>query len=113
SPSAPSTRPGSEAGHWRVTYFPDAVIYHIIGRSTDKVPTRMTYEFHRSQYLFYRKHYAASTPLPLRPIIPVGIVLRAVGQIVRYRVRHWQRRLRGQGKPSRSTASPGPKGGAS
>jgi GT2 family glycosyltransferase len=105
--------PYSPATHWRVTYFPDAVIYHLIGRSSDKVPTRMTYEFHRSQYLFYRKHYAVSTPLLLRPVIPVGIALRAVGQIVRYRVRHWQRRLRGQGRPSRSTAPPGPKGGAS
>jgi GT2 family glycosyltransferase len=111
TPCSPSSLGGS--GHWRVTYFPDAVIYHVIGRSSDKVPTRMTYEFHRSQYLFYRKHYAASTPLPLRPIIPVGIALRAAGQIVRYRVRHWQRRLRGQGDPSRSTASARSKGGAS
>lgn len=81
------------AENWRVVYLPEAVIYHHIGRSSDKVPTRMTYEFHRSQYLFYKKHYAATTPFFLRPIIPVGISLRAVGQLARYRFRHWKRLL--------------------
>jgi GT2 family glycosyltransferase len=76
---------------WRVTYFPDSIIYHLIGKSTDLAPTRMTYEFHRSQYLFYKKHYAATTPLLLKPIIPVGIWLRAIGKMARYRVRRLQR----------------------
>ncbi|HZT43833.1 MAG TPA: glycosyltransferase family 2 protein [Chthonomonadaceae bacterium] len=91
----------SHIAPWRVTYFPDAVIYHHIGKSSDKVPTRMTYEFHRSMYLFYKKHYAASTPLPVRPLIPVGIGMRAVGQMTRYRVNYWLRRLRGQERPRR------------
>ena len=76
------------SSHWRVTYLPDAVIYHFIGKSSDQVPTRMTYEFHRSQYIFYKKHYAARTPWLLRPIILPGIMLRATGQILRYRFRH-------------------------
>ena len=87
---------GPNGKNWRVTYFPDSVIYHLIGKSSDLVPTRMTYEFHRSQYLFYKKHYAASTPLPLRPLIPVGIGLRAVGQLFRYRLLYWKKRLRGE-----------------
>jgi GT2 family glycosyltransferase len=86
---------------WRVTYYPDAVIYHLIGKSSDQAPTRMTYEFHRSQYLFYRKHYAASTPLLLRPLIPAGIALRAIGTMSRYRIRYWQRRLTGREKRKR------------
>ena len=81
---------------WRVVYFPDAVIYHLIGKSSDLVPTRMTYEFHRSQHLFYKKHYAATTPLLLRPLIPVGIWLRAVGQLTRFRLLYWKKRLRGE-----------------
>ena len=89
---------GGLGSTWRVTYYPEAVIYHLIGKSSDKVPTRMTYEFHRSQYLFYAKHYRATTPFLLRPIIPVGIGLRAVGQMIRFRVRYWQRRLRGTEK---------------
>lgn len=82
----------NHANPWRVTYLPDAVIYHYIGKSSDMVPARMTYEFHRSQYLFYKKHYAAVTRMWLRPIILPGIVLRALGQIARYRVRYWQRK---------------------
>jgi GT2 family glycosyltransferase len=92
---------------WRVTYFPEAVIYHLIGKSSDQVPTRMTYEFHRSQYLFYKKHYAVRTPLPLRPLIPVGIALRAVGQMTRYRINYLRRRRRDR-KPG---SGAGPKGG--
>ncbi len=99
-------KPESAAPTWRVTYFPDAVIYHLIGKSTDKVPTRMTYEFHRSQYLFYKKHYAATTPLPLRPLIPVGIALRAVGQMARYRVNYLRRLLRGEEKPRKPPRGP-------
>jgi hypothetical protein len=64
---------------WRVAYDPDSIIYHLIGKSSDQVPTRMTWEFHRSQYLFYKKHYAATTFLLLRPIIPAGIAARAAG----------------------------------
>lgn len=84
-----------EAG-WRVVYFPDTVIYHIIGRSTNQVPTRMTYHFHRSMHRFYKKHYARRTPLYLRPLILPGIVARASGQILLYRWRHLQRRLSGR-----------------
>ena len=78
---------------WRVTYYPDSIIYHLIGKSTDLAPTRMTYEFHRSQHLFYKKHYAATTPLLLKPIIPVGIWMRALGKMARYRLRRLQRVL--------------------
>jgi GT2 family glycosyltransferase len=88
--------------NWRVTYFPDAVIYHLIGKSTDLAPTRMTYEFHRSQHLFYKKHYAASTPLLLRMIIPIGIWMRAIGKMARYRIRRLQRAITGADRNRRN-----------
>lgn len=81
-----------EAG-WRVVYYPDSVIYHIIGRASNKVPTRMTYMFHRSMYRFYRKHYAATTPLLIRPLILPGLALRASGQLAKYRWRNITRRF--------------------
>lgn len=80
--------------HWRVIYFPESVIYHIIGRASNKVPTRMTYMFHRSMYRFYRKHYAKTTPFYVRPIILPGLALRASGQLVKYRWRNILRRFR-------------------
>lgn len=91
--------PAEETACWRVAYNPYAVIYHLIGKSSEQVPTRMTYEFHRSQYLFYKKHYAATMPFLLRPVIPIGIMLRASGQLLIYRYRNikgrfvrWRRR---------------------
>ncbi len=83
----------SNLGH-EVVYYPESVIMHIIGRASDKVPTRMTYEFHRSMYRFYRLHYAATTPILVRPLILPGLALRSIGQLARYRWRNIQRRLR-------------------
>ncbi len=80
---------------WRVTYLPDSIIYHLIGRSSDQVPTRATFYFHTSMYRFYKKHYAKKTPLLLRPLIVPGIAARAAGQIVRYRWRNLKRRFSG------------------
>jgi GT2 family glycosyltransferase len=82
----------NQAG-WRVAYFPDSVIYHIIGRSSDQVPARATYYFHTSMYRFYKKHYARATPLLVRPLIVPGLIARAIGQITRYRIKNIQRRL--------------------
>ncbi|MBX7245738.1 MAG: glycosyltransferase family 2 protein [Candidatus Sumerlaeaceae bacterium] len=45
-------------GGWRVVYLPEARVTHHIGRSTRQVPGRMTYERHRSMWLFYKKHYS-------------------------------------------------------
>ncbi len=61
---------------WKTYYLPAAVVTHAIGRSTDLRPLRMVREFHRSMYRFYRKHYARTMPLPLRPLVPLGIWLR-------------------------------------
>ena len=55
---------------WKVAYCPDSVIYHLIGKSSDLAPTRMTYEFHRSQYLFYQKHYRHTMPTLDAPDCP-------------------------------------------
>jgi len=78
---------------WRVVYFPDSVIYHIIGRSSDQVPTRATFYFHTSMYRFYKKHYARSTSVFIRPLIIPGLMARAIGQLARYRIRNLQRRF--------------------
>jgi GT2 family glycosyltransferase len=83
---------------WRVVYYPDSVIYHIIGRSTSQVPTRMTYHFHASMYRFYKKHYARRTSIFVRPFIIPGLIARATGQIVRYQWRNFKRRLQRQGR---------------
>jgi GT2 family glycosyltransferase len=65
-----------QAGY-RVIYYPEPKIVHAIGRSTDLVANKMIITFHKSMYLFYKKHYARKTFLLLRPLVPVGLALRA------------------------------------
>ncbi len=61
----------------KVVYYPEAVIYHAIGRSTDLVANKMIRTFHQSMYRYYKKHYAKQTPFWMRPLVPVGLILRA------------------------------------
>ena len=62
---------------YRVAYFPGATIVHARAKSSDKNPNRMIIEFHRSMYRFYKKHYARSTSVFLRPLVPLGLIARA------------------------------------
>lgn len=62
---------------WKVVYYPDVVIYHAIGRSTDLVANKMIRTFHQSMYRYYKKHYLKKTTLWMRPLIPLGLFLRA------------------------------------
>lgn len=74
---------------WRVVYFPHALVTHVIGRSSDKAAERMIIAHHRSMWRFYQKHravFAPQVPLPLRPLVPVGIFLRVAVRIARRRV---------------------------
>lgn len=65
-----------EAG-WKVVYYPEAMVTHAIGRSSDKAVNAMIRQFHRSHQLFFRKHYAPRLPIWSRVIIPLGLWLRA------------------------------------
>lgn len=67
---------------WRVVYFPSAHILHHIGRATRKIAFRMTYERHRSMWLFYRKHYSRGIVL-LDAATWLGIVWRCVFMILK------------------------------
>lgn len=73
---------------WGITYVPDAVFTHAIGKSSNHAAERMIIAHHRSMWLFYKKHQAffdREMPLPLRPLVPVGIFLRVVVRIGRRR----------------------------
>jgi len=73
---------------WRVLYFPDAVITHAIGRSSDKAADRMILEHSRSMWKFYQKHrpfFQDRVPTLLKPLVPLGIYLRAYVRIARRR----------------------------
>ncbi len=61
---------------WEIYYLPEAEIVHCIGRSSDQIPLRMVWQFHRSMARFYRKHYASTWPPPLRWLPFLGVWVR-------------------------------------
>lgn len=75
---------------YRVAYFPGATIVHARAKSSDKNPNRMIIAFHRSMYRFYRKHYARSTSIFLRPLVLPGLIARAAFFIARNDYRHYK-----------------------
>ncbi len=75
---------------YRVAYFPGATIVHARAKSSDRNPNRMIIEFHRSMYRFYRKHYARSTSIFLRPLVLPGLIARATFFIARNDYRHFK-----------------------
>ncbi len=54
---------------FKVTYIPDAVVTHAIGRSTDKVANKMILRFHRSMFRYFVKHDVRKSFVLLRPFV--------------------------------------------
>lgn len=61
---------------WKVLYNPGVVILHHKGESSRRNRYRATLEFYRAMLVFYHKHYARQTSLPLRWLIVAAIYLR-------------------------------------
>jgi GT2 family glycosyltransferase len=57
---------------FKVVYYPEAVITHAIGRSTDKAPNRMIGRFHRSMLRFYTKNMLPKNFVLWRPFAWIG-----------------------------------------
>lgn len=62
---------------WKVVYYPGVTVLHY-KRESSKHSRRAQHEFNRAMEIFYRKHYAADTPLWLHWLILSGIALREV-----------------------------------
>jgi len=60
---------------WKIYYNPQVTVLHIKEAST-RHSRRARYEFYRAMGIFYRKHYADTTPLWLHWLIIGGIALR-------------------------------------
>lgn len=60
---------------WKIYYNPQVTVLHVKAAST-RYSRRARYEFYRAMDIFYRKHYAATTPFWLHWLIIGGIVLQ-------------------------------------
>jgi N-acetylglucosaminyl-diphospho-decaprenol L-rhamnosyltransferase len=64
-----------KAAGWKVYYNPSVVVQHVKRASFRKNP-QAAFEFERAMWLFYCKHYQATTPRLLNALICAGLVLR-------------------------------------
>jgi hypothetical protein len=60
---------------WNVYYFPGATILHY-KRESSRRSKKAQIEFYRAMYLFYAKHYRATTPFYLDWLVMSGIALK-------------------------------------
>lgn len=60
---------------WQVYYYPGVQILHY-KRESSRRSRRAQVEFYRAMYIFYRKHYARTTPLWLNALVLGGIAAR-------------------------------------
>jgi len=71
-----------KAAGWKIYYNPAIVVQHVKRASFRRNP-QAAYEFERAMWLFYRKHYRASTPGWLNVLICLGLALRGGMPLVR------------------------------
>ncbi len=62
---------------WKVMYYPDAEIGHYKGECSRSNSRKAAFEFHRSMYLFYKKHFADDYNPIINMVIYAGILLKA------------------------------------
>lgn len=79
---------------WKVMYFPGASVMHLRARSSDQNPVPMIIAFHRSMYLFFKKHYSGHSSLLTRAIVPLGLIFRGCLLIAHDRVTRLVKRRR-------------------
>jgi GT2 family glycosyltransferase len=63
---------------WKIYYNADVTVLHYkeaASKNDHAIRSKTRYEFYRAMYLFYRKHYAATTPLWLHGLVLMGLVL--------------------------------------
>lgn len=60
---------------WKVLYFPRVTVLHV-KRAASRQNPRTRLEFQRASLIFYRKHYAATTPRWLHLAVLLGLLLK-------------------------------------
>jgi GT2 family glycosyltransferase len=67
---------------WRVVYRPGVTVHHV-KRAASRASRRARFEFQRAMWLFYAKHYARQTNLPLHLLVVLGLSLRGGPRLLR------------------------------
>ena len=60
---------------WKVYYHPQVIVKHV-KRAASRRSKKAQFEFQRAMLIFYRKHYAATTPRLLHLAVLLGLLLK-------------------------------------
>ncbi|MEP7284547.1 MAG: glycosyltransferase family 2 protein [Chloroflexota bacterium] len=60
---------------WKALYYPQVTVLHV-KRAASRQNPRARQEFQRASLIFYRKHYAATTPHLLHWVVLLGLLLK-------------------------------------
>ncbi len=60
---------------WKVLYYPKVTVLHV-KRAASRQNPRAQKEFQRASLIFYRKHYAATTPRLIHLAVLAGLLLK-------------------------------------
>jgi GT2 family glycosyltransferase len=77
---------------WKVLYNGQVEVFHHKGESSRQRSTRSIVEFYRAMLVFYRKHYAKSTSLPIHWLVIAAIYLRGMLALAQNQARSSVRR---------------------
>lgn len=72
----------AQRGGWRVVYYPQARVTHLVGVCSRQAPARSLIAFHRSAYCFYRTHVTRSAWDLRNAVAVAGLSLRLVVLLV-------------------------------
>jgi N-acetylglucosaminyl-diphospho-decaprenol L-rhamnosyltransferase len=67
---------------WKVFYYPGVQVIHYKRAASTGSP-KAQYEFWRAAYIFYQKHYASTTILPVRWLLIAGLAIKGGMKLVR------------------------------
>ena len=84
---------------WKVVYYQHASVVHFGGKSSDKIPVRSIFEFHKSAYRLFTK-YARWPSSILKPIAPFVLAIRMIVVLFFYFGQHSLNLINGYYKTS-------------
>lgn len=68
-------KPSGSGGFYRVVYYPSVTIHHV-KRAASRQSAKAQFEFQRAMWLFYKKHYRATTSRLVDWLVRKGLALR-------------------------------------
>jgi len=89
-----------EAG-WKVVYYPQASVKHLIGGSSQRSRFRSTVEFHKSAYRLFAKHANGAQRFAI-PLAMGALGVRLLLSLSWHAMHHWSGRIHSQSRPKKT-----------